>query len=257
MNTIRRRISSVVMFSLFVLVVACGSGGGGENNIDQSDCSAGLIPRGRWTTEIFQTSLPPVLKYCPAIVRQTITVNPIVWVDLLGSQHSAATSTLFVTRAWTKRLVAGSVLQDVDSAISYNNAPYLTPSNEQPLRAIISLSYEMGRTPASGQHEVDSIDISYLDTNGDPAGAYVKFPVRVDPNAGQILGGTVAFAQVAKEFRIQPAWDTAGYRYQWYADGTPISERPTLFSLTHFRTSVRTHYESISWVLMTRYGLRQ
>ena len=115
-------------------------------------------------------------------------------------------------------------MQDVDTATSYLNAPYTVPStNEQPYRASFSLNYEIGRVPASGQRELDSIDISYLDRDGQPAGGFVKYPVVVDPNAGAILGGTTRSAQVAASFRIQTPWDTSGYRFQWKVNGTTIS----------------------------------
>lgn len=220
-----RTMRVIVATATIAAAWGCGGKGGGTTNIAEP---CGLTPRGGWSAEVYDMIRPAIFFQCPAVVRTAYNLTGTVQIDVKLSVHGGSAGWVGTSEMWTKNLVAGNSIADADQFAFSSNAPYLMPgTNEQPIRGQFTLTWTVGQTPASGQREVDSLDVQYP-TNvayggSYTAGAYLRFPVRVDPVAGAVIGSSVVAPNASSTWRVQTSWDTSGYRYQWYLGGVPLA----------------------------------
>ena len=224
-----RAYSIALLLILIATGVSCGGGGGGDNNIVSDECN--MDANAAFNYEVYRVQYPALLNACPFTLSATQAFSATIQIDVRMSRHTGSLAGWFGNgEMWTKNLAQGNVKQfDQDFAFS-ENAPYTTLESpyEQPVRGQFTMVWTAGQTPASGQRELDSLDVWYplYRTHSDgstTAWMYVKAPVVVTNTAGTIIGEGTVLTGEQNSWRVQTHWDTTGYKFQWYVDGSASS----------------------------------
>jgi hypothetical protein len=164
------------------------------------------------------------LQGCPVTTYQEFLLTSTFQIDVRPSRHNGTAGWLGNAELWTKRLAEGDLKQfDQDFAFS-SSAPYLTTEDpiEQPIRGQFTVTWTIGKPPATGQRELDSLDARYV-TGTSPfvAWVYLKTPVVRTAAPGSVSGDRGVLTGTTNQWRVKTDWDTTGYKFQWYVNGSP------------------------------------
>jgi hypothetical protein len=220
MNAIPRIL--LVCAGLMVSLAACG-GPAPQNEPLGQYCLQ--IPSAGFLAEV-QIGMPSLWVRCPAIFRRAgyDAVAPVI--DIVRVEHGTNPYGVLVTqKVWSRRGVLPMSLVDSDEAYAWGTGGLYGGSPSA--RAIPVSSFPVAVGLPQGGFEVDSFVISYptYKTYGgvNTASYIIRTAIGFDSVKGTFVGLTTAIPGSAAIYRVQPTLDTAGYRYQWYVNNTPIS----------------------------------
>jgi hypothetical protein len=206
--------------------------------------------------EVYQFVPPQRLGACPLVTPGERRIAGTIVVDVLLSKKGSTPGFIGNVEVWAKNVIgipeAGERMVDQEMSFTIN-APYTvsTPGHpqfgEQPIRALNTFAWTVGRQPVAGKTELDSMDVSYPTCCNSPpddrwsgAGAYVTAPVVISNLPGSIDGEAFPSPGGAHSWRVITDWDTTGYRFQWYVDGVK-GTADTGATLTRAFTALGSH----------------
>jgi hypothetical protein len=225
------RIVAVGVLCIAIVAVACTDTTGtqgGDSTIVPEKCP--LNVNQAWATEVDSAAVSVYLSQCPLLIygdSQGFQSAP--WFDVLFTRHGGTAGFMGTGKLWT--INGGTSVQYVNQNFYFSDhAPYFYTHNdttEQPLRGQMQL-FTWYAHAVSGQRERDSLNVSYGTEKSynnswpDPntAAAYAAVPVRRQVGSANILGPSGSLPGGSVSFRAKTMWDTSGYNFQWYVNGS-------------------------------------
>lgn len=217
MKTSRARIVAFASATAVVgLVAACGdlltTGKGGGANHDYSNCKAS--GDSRWNSH--DATIYRVKPACPTTIFDRDSLLEMSFdvgipdADVFHPYEPSADA--YTSDVFTHYQVAyGSVFMNYDA----DSGKWV---------GVLDGSGHPGWYPDPDNADAffDSTDVVMYETTSSPdIHAYASWPGHITSGSGTVIGDAAVTPGSGYSWRIQTEWDTSGYRFQWYLDGTP------------------------------------
>lgn len=204
-----------------MVIAACSPGGGHQN----APTPCGPNENTAFQTEIYDVSYASKLHYCPLVINaDSAGFTSGGFVDVDFNVHGGTAGFVGTDEVWTTGLSSGAHMYASGQFSFTDNG---TGTNGHTILRGTLPTYTWYAHTVTGQTERDSLDVKYPTVhqyNNSFGGqftaeGYGAVPVVRQGTAGDILGPSGALPGGTGSFRIEPAWDTTGYKYKWYVNG--------------------------------------